>query len=389
MEELSTRNEIIKAIGVQELSSPLTTTDLGTNTYNKIPLSGIAALGVGFESVATAIQQITNNGQAVSGYYKVTIPAGTHLASFKDGSGFLGTAIGDSGIDSQARLNPVIDPTMMLMAITLVNIDRKLDAIQETQQEMLDFIVQKEKSELKGDLSFLIDVYNNYKYNWNNEKYKIANHIKALDIRQSAEQKIDFYREQIKKQLSKKIFLHNDRDSNKQLLNIQDEFKDYQLSMYIYGFSYFLEILLQENFNKDYLKAISQKLDDLSFQYRELYSLAYEQSEKHTESSLQTKFISGLSSVNKIAGETIAKIPIINKSQIDETLIETSNRLVSYKDKKISTIMSKLLEQQNACIRPFIDNIDTLNLVHNQTNTLIFDKENLYLENQSQYKLLT
>ncbi len=389
MEELSTRNEIIKAIGVQELSSPLTTTELGTNTYNKIPLSGIAALGVGFESVATAIQQITNNGQAVSGYYKVTIPAGTHLASFKDGSGFLGTAIGDSGIDSQARLNPVIDPTMMLMAITLANIDRKLDAIQETQQEMLDFIVQKEKSELKGDLSFLIDVYNNYKYNWNNEKYKIANHIKALDIRQSAEQKIDFYREQIKKQLSKKIFLHNDRDSNKQLLNIQDEFKDYQLSMYIYGFSYFLEILLQENFNKDYLKAISQKLDDLSFQYRELYSLAYEQSEKHTESSLQTKFISGLSSVNKIAGETIAKIPIINKSQIDETLIETSNRLVSYKDKKISTIMSKLLEQQNACIRPFIDNIDTLNLVHNQTNTLIFDKENLYLENQSQYKLLT
>ena len=389
MEELSTRNEIIKAIGVQELSSPLTTTELGTNTYNKIPLSGIVALGVGFESVATAIQQITNNGQAVSGYYKVTIPAGTHLASFKDGSGFLGTAIGDSGIDSQARLNPVIDPTMMLMAITLANIDRKLDAIQETQQEMLDFIVQKEKSELKGDLSFLIDVYNNYKYNWNNEKYKIANHIKALDIRQSAEQKIDFYREQIKKQLSKKIFLHNDRDSNKQLLNIQDEFKDYQLSMYIYGFSYFLEILLQENFNKDYLKAISQKLDDLSFQYRELYSLAYEQSEKHTESSLQTKFISGLSSVNKIAGETIAKIPIINKSQIDETLIETSNRLVSYKDKKISTIMSKLLEQQNACIRPFIDNIDTLNLVHNQTNTLIFDKENLYLENQSQYKLLT
>ena len=389
MEELSTRNEIIKAIGVKELSSPLTTTELGTNTYNKIPLSGIAALGVGFESVATAIQQITNNGQAVSGYYKVTIPAGTHLASFKDGSGFLGTAIGDSGIDSQARLNPVIDPTMMLMAITLANIDRKLDAIQETQQEMLDFIVQKEKSELKGDLSFLIDVYNNYKYNWNNEKYKIANHIKALDIRQSAEQKIDFYREQIKKQLSKKIFLHNDLDSNKQLLNIQDEFKDYQLSMYIYGFSYFLEILLQENFNKDYLKAISQKLDDLSFQYRELYSLAYEQSEKHTKSSLQTKFISGLSSVNKIAGEAIAKIPIINKSQIDETLIETSNRLVSYKDKKVSTIMSKLLEQQNACVRPFIDNIDMLNLVHNQTNTLIFDKENLYLENQSQYNLLT
>ena len=390
MKELIEKDELVKAITVQELALPPANTELNLHAYNKIPFSRIATLGVGFESIVTAVQQVTSNGQAVSGYYKVTIPAGTHLASFKDGSGFLGTAINNSGIDSQARLNPVaFDPTMMLMAVTLANIDKKLDTIQETQQEMLDFIVQKEKSALKGDLNFLMDIYDNYKYNWNNEKYKIANHIKALDIRQSAERKIDFYRERIKKQISKKIFLHNDRNSNKQLLKIQDEFKEYQLSMYIYGFSYFLEILLQENFNKDYLKAISQKLDDLSFQYRELYSLAYEQSEKHTESSLQTKFISGLSSVNKIAGEAIAKIPIINKSQIDETLIETSNRLVSYKDKKVSTIMSELLERQNTCIRPFIDNIDMLNWVHNQTNTLIFDKKNLYLENQSQYNLLT
>lgn len=34
----------------------------------------------------------------------------------------------------------------------------------------------KEKAELKGNLTFLYDVFNNYKYNWNNEMYKNSNH---------------------------------------------------------------------------------------------------------------------------------------------------------------------------------------------------------------------
>lgn len=381
MDELLQRNELIKTMTLNELSFPSAKTALASHTYSKIPFSRIAALGVGFESIVDAAQQVTSNGQAVSGYYKVTIPPGTHLASFKDGSGYLGTAIGNNGFDSQARLTPLAcNPTIMLMAITLANLDKKLDIIQETQRDMLNYIIQKEKSALKGDLNFLIDVYNNYKYNWNNEKYKTANHVKALDIRQNAGRAIDFYRELIKKQISKKAILHNNQGVNKLLIKIKDNFKEYQLSMYIFGFSYFLELLLQENFNSDYLEAISKKLDNLSFQYRELYSLVYEQIEKYTSSSLQTKFIGNLSAINKVAGTTISKIPIINKTQIDESLISASHRLDSYKNEKIKVILSDLVNQQSACIRPFIDNIDKINSIYNQSNTFIFDKESLYFK---------
>lgn len=69
---------------------------------------------------------------------------------------------------------------MILAAATLANIDKKLDTIQETQQEMLDFLAQKEKSELKANLNFLIDIHNNYKYNWNSEKYKDCQPRKSL-----------------------------------------------------------------------------------------------------------------------------------------------------------------------------------------------------------------
>lgn len=380
MNESVRKNELIKAMTASELASPVMQEELAVQTYSKIPLSRIAALGTGLEPVVAAVQQVVSSGQAVSGYYKVTIPAGTHLASFKDGTGFLGTALGDTGIAGQARLNPLMcDPTMLFVAATLANIDKKLDAIQETQQEMLDFIVQKEKSALKGDLDFLMDIYNNYKHNWNSDRYKTANHIKALDVRQNAGRMIDFYREQIKKHISKKAFLYSDHDVKKQLTKVEDEFKEYQLALYLYGFGYFLEILLQENFDAAYLESVSRKVEDMAFQYRELYSMAYEQIEGYTKSSLQSKLVGGLSVMNRVAGETIAKIPVISKSQIDETLIEAGEKLGTYKEKRVVTTMYKLVERQSSCIRPFIDNIDMVNRMYNQPMTLIFNDENMYL----------
>ena len=334
--ELVKKNELMKFMTASELTVPALQKELTVQTYSKIPISKVAALGIGLEPITTAVQQVVTEGQAVSGYYKVTIPAGTHLASFKDGSGFLGTAMSKSGIEGQARLNPLVcNPAMLFVAATIINIDKKLDTIQETQKDMLDFIVQKDKSNLSADLDFLMDIYNNYKYNWNDENYKKVNHQKASDIRQSANRKIDLQREQIKKCISKKVFLHGDQDVKKQLNQVQDEFQDYQLALYLYGFSYFLEILLQGNFGAAYLKAVSEKIEEKSYQYRDLYSMVYAQIESYTNSSLQSKFVGGLSAMNSTAGKVIAKIPIISKSQIDETLIETGKKLDKYKNKKL------------------------------------------------------
>lgn len=107
--------------------------------------------------------------------------------------------------------------------------------------------------------------------------------------------------------------------------------------------------------------------------------MSYERIEEYTKSSLQSKVVGGLSVMNKIAGETIAKIPVISKSQIDETLITAGEKLGTYKEKRIITAMHKLVERQSSCIRPFIDNIDMVNRIYNQSTTLIFNEENIYL----------
>ena len=382
MNELETarKNELLKAMSATELAPLEVKNEISVQTYSKIPLSRLTALGTGFEPVVSAIQQVTSHGQATSGFYKVTIPKGTHLAQFKEKSGFLGTAVGEHGIVGQAQLNPLLcDPTMLLVAAALANIDKKLDAIQEVQQEMLDFLAQKEKSALKADLNFLMDIQNNYKYNWNSEKYKAANHAKVLDIRQEAARQIDFYQEQIKKQLGKKALLHSDHDVQKMLEKVQGEFKEYQLALYIYGFAYFLEVVLQENYEKAYLSAIAKRIDEMAFQYREFYSLAYSQIENLSKSSLQAHLFGGLSAINKGAGTAIAKIPGINKSQIDETLIEAGERIGAYKNRRVQTTMQQLLERQSSCVRPFIDNINAVNRLYNEPVTLIFNHDTLYL----------
>lgn len=382
MNELETarKNELLKAMSATELAPLEVKNEISVQTYSKIPLSRLTALGTGFEPVVSAIQQVTSHGQATSGFYKVTIPKGTHLAQFKEKSGFLGTAVGEHGIVGQAQLNPLLcDPTTLLAAATLANIDKKLDAIQEVQQEMLDFLAQKEKSALKADLNFLMDIQNNYKYNWNSEKYKAANHAKVLDIRQEAARQIDFYQEQIKKQLGKKALLHSDHDVQKMLEKVLGEFKEYQLALYIYGFAYFLEVVLQENYEKAYLSAIAKRIDEMAFQYREFYSLAYSQIENLSKSSLQAHLFGGLSAINKGAGTAIAKIPGINKSQIDETLIEAGERIGAYKNRRVQTTMQQLLERQSSCVRPFIDNINAVNRLYNEPVTLIFNHDTLYL----------
>ena len=380
-EIIERKKEIVKAITDVEYYPAIVEEQANIAKYTKLPLSRMPALGVAFEPLAAAFQNVVNGGGATGGLYRVTIPKGGHLADFINGSGNLGTVLNaNNQITGQAILNPLVfNPTMLFMAVALANIDKKLDAIQEIQQELLDFLVQKERSELKGDLNCLADTLNNYKYNWNNEKYKSSNHIKVLDIKQAAERKIDFYREQVTLKISKKSFFHSDQDVKKQLVEIQPEFKDYQLALYLYSYSSFLEVLLLENYDSAYLDSIAKKIEDYSFKYRELYTKCYDQIEGYAKSTIQSHLLNGLASVNRVAGEAIAKVPVISKSQIDETLIDAGGKLGKFGSKRIEQTMKQLIDKQSSCVCPFVENIKDVNRLYNQPIELIFDKENIYI----------
>ncbi len=236
-------NNSAPSITTMELHPQFAEDDISLTQYTKIPLSRLPALGTAFEPIISAVQS-SLGGTTTSMLYKVTIPSGTHLASFTNGAGNLGTVLNaNNQIAGQAVLNPlVLNPTTLFMAAALASIDKKLGAIQELQQEMMDYLVQKDKAELKGNLTFLADIFNNYKYNWNNELYKSSNHVKVLDIKQAAEQEIIFYRQQIIDKVRKQSLVHVDQEVRSRIEKIADIFKDYQLALYAFSFASFLDV---------------------------------------------------------------------------------------------------------------------------------------------------
>ena len=354
--------------------------EVNLERYTKLPLENIAVIGTAFEPLAAVFKKFVLGNSGTSGLYWVNTK-GKQLAQFNKKPGYLGSLLTDNGAvgGGQAILKPLVcDPATLFMAAALMSINKKLDEIQETQKEIIEFLEQKEKAKLRGNHIFLTDILNNYKHNWTNEKYKNSNHIKVLDIKQDSEQSIIFYREQIDRKIKKQSLIHSDKFVKDKLRQTQNEFKEYQLALYLYAFSSFLEVMLLENFRSAYLDGVAQKIEDYTYQYRDLYSECYAQIEGYSKSSVQSYLLSGLASINKAAGETAAKIPVVSKSQIDETLIETSNRLGEFSSKKTENTMEELAIYQISAVHPFIEDIKAINRLHNQPMELIFDAENIY-----------
>lgn len=373
-------NAILRMMSDTAIYPMLQESEVGVSNYTPLPLSRLAAYGTAFQPLATAVQTAVS-GAGGSGIYYVNT-AGKTMFQMKGTNNFIGSLQTSTGMvgGGQAQMTPLVcDPTMLFMAAALANIEKKLDAIQNMQKEMMDFLVQKEKSDLKGNLNFLFDVFNNYKYNWKNEMYKNSNHIKVLDIRQEAEKKIAFYREQIIAKVNKKSFIHTDQTVNKQLQSVQDQFKDYQLALYLLGFSSFLEVMLLGNFDADYLTGISDKLEKYSLKYRELYTKCYDEIESYSSTSVQSSMLKGIAKASTSVGKLVEKIPVISKGQADEALIAAGDKLDELNDGKLKKQMRSLIEHQSNSIRPFIENIDTVNELCNKPVQLLIDKDNLYI----------
>ena len=354
--------------------------EVGVANYTPLSLSRLAAYGTAFQPLTTAIQTAVS-GAGGSGVYYVNT-AGKTMFQMKGTKNYIGSLQTPTGMvgGGQAQMTPLAcDPTMLFMAAALANIDKKLDTIQNMQQEMMDFLVQKEKADLRGNLNFLLDIFNNYKYNWNNETYKTNNHIKVLDIRQEAEKKITFYREQIIAKVNKKSLVHSDQTVNKQLQMVQDHFKDYQLALYLLGFSSFLEVMLLGNFESDYLSSVSEKLDTYSLKYRELYTKCYDEIEEYSSTSVQSSMLKGIAKASTSVGKFVEKIPVVSKGQADEALIAAGEKLEEFNTDKLRKQMSSLIEHQSNAVRPFIENIDTVNELCNKPVKLLVDKDNLYI----------
>lgn len=374
----------IKAIKAVTNTEFLPTVDIEAETagYSKYFLSDIAALGTGWAAFASEFEKAVSAGKGMSGLYRVEVPGSGQLFQRKNGKGYIGSVQTEAGTvgGGQATLTPIgVDPITIAVAVALMNVEKKLGDIQEIQEEMKDFLEKREKSKQKGDLLFMSDILNQYKYNWDNEQFKQSRHVKVLDIRQSAEQNIVFYRSLIEKHLGKSGIIQLGPDVKRRIEKQVDLLNDYQLAIYLYAMSAFLDVILVDNYNEEYLNSVIGKIDDYSFDYRMLYTKVYERLDTEYKKSLSALALKGVELSSKGAGSLAEKIPVAKKASVDEKLQLVGERIEDAEKQKNSSAMEDLIEKQSGNVKPFVDNLMSLNSLYNEPVNVLVDGKTLYI----------
>ena len=77
----------------------------------------------------------------------------------------------------------------------------------------------------------------------------------------------------------------------------------------------------------------------------------------------------------------LSKIPLINKTQVDENLITTGEHLEQTGEERTVRIMNKIFTGDTEFVKPFIENIQTVNVLYNEPMEILVDKEILYIKN--------
>ena len=78
-------------------------------------------------------------------------------------------------------------------------------------------------------------------------------------------------------------------------------------------------------------------------------------------------------------GGALAKVPVLNKSPLDELLIDAGRSLKEAGSRKKDSILQQIVDKQSSDVRPFIDNINMLNRTYSKPLEMVFDRDNLYI----------
>lgn len=358
---------------------------LNNNTYS-LSLSKLSEISPITVSTANNIKTIMEQNQKTSGnLYRITnLGKNDSLKAMRDGKTFWGSIKKSDGSSTMAKLKEVntnnimaLDPTVMMMSVALAGIEQELGEIKELSKKIFSFLEHEKESEIESDLEILNKSINDFRFNLEDEKYLINNHKQVMDIRRTANKNMLFYKKEIKDALFKdKLFITNN-SMNSIIEEIQKQFRYYRLSLYIYSFSTFMEILLLGNYKNEYLLNKKKELDELDNEYSEVFNNALEYVKKNANKSLEGNVLSGLGSAGKAIGNLAEKVKIKN---VDNWLNEKGDNLKQSGQNIKDDFITKFDDIKESKSRPFINQIEKVDCIYNKTKEIYFDKENIYLE---------
>lgn len=345
--------------------------DIDYSKYKKISLTRLAAYGLSFTPL------LTKGGK--SGLYYASVAPGSEMIKKKGKATYVSTSkkIGGNNFSEHADLLKMpFDPVSLVVAISLSEIDGKLNEIKELQKSIIDYLEERDRAKDYGNLMTLMDIRSEFKYHWQNEKYKQNKHILVQEIKREAEHAIVFHRKKINKLLTKNSIILSNNQVLDSIQKLGEAFHEYRLNTYIYGFASFLEVLLLGDYQTEYVAKAKTRIEDYAYQYREMYTQSYSYLENLTDRTLEKSVYSGISSMNNLFGKAKEKLPIkLNDDAKFDKFLEEN--LV----KRVDESLAEFTSNRQSNITAFSNHLDILEDTFNIPKDIFMDSEFIYINN--------
>ena len=84
----------------------------------------------------------------------------------------------------------------------------------------------------------------------------------------------------------------------------------------------------------------------------------------------------------------MSKIPLVNKGTVDDFLIESSEKIENFNNKRNNKSFQRLITNSMRGINPFVEFLEQISKIYNEPIEVLIDNKNLYLiEGKKQRKI--
>lgn len=393
-------SKIINVINAMDFADGFTVekiSEMELNKAKKIPISNLALLGTAFsqmsEAARTTVTTVTSEIKMENLYRGIWPEGANGRLAFNINGATVGNIMGEKGIDSRMLFKPIgevsventitsiksINPTMIAIAVALMEINKKLDGIQNSIDEVLRFLKTDKQAKQRGNLQTLAEIMEDFKRKGNDADFcKSRNHT-VQEIQRDARQDIEFYKTRIETAVNKKKTFHLRKDIREYVDSIVTNFAEYQLACYLYAYSTFLDTVLRKDFVEGSIDSCRNRITRIAEDYDALFRECRAQIASYQRSSAENKVVGGIGKTAGTLGKAIRSIPVIEKGPVDELLLNAGDVLRDANKDTVKAQVNNLEVLENNRMGDFLNGIGVVGALCNRKSAMITDGMNLYV----------
>lgn len=156
----------------------------------------------------------------------------------------------------------------------MAQINQKLESLEKTTQDIMQFLEVGRRSELNAQQQFLYETQKNIRYLIGNPVQQQATLTTIQSIRRDALASINFYKTQIEIAKARLVKANEEKSIDKKLTEsslgeVILYIPTYWQALYQYSLAYLLEVLLAQNDDHEYLVAVQEDLEKKCKEYED------------------------------------------------------------------------------------------------------------------------